>query len=512
MPHPSGCRQPDDLSCRRYDGRVAESQEIGTMPGPEEQEYELEPSKVAASDSVPGTDSPRSSDRPTKGSAEDLEQRQNGLPHGHPSSRFNDDGTPKPALVPLMSLELPEQGEEREHNGAGRNHAGRDQAAKDGQARSGEADRGQAENGQADSGQADSGTWADPPGVQETAARESAVTKADVWAPVNEESQAAEPADPEPHIWEPAEQEREGTGWAEYAGDGLAADVMWAAVEHESAARDQELTDDAAAEDQQPDHGPGPAEADVYDAGAYDEERATQGHEPITDDPAAGPAEPPEAKRAEALTPEQVRIAVRAHGRCRLAEGRSVFGTYDERGLTPAMRRIEEELDHGKLVPETEMYALKSLDRFQEKLAKQIERNPDKSPEELAHEIHDGVRYTLLFDEDRYYDATWQAHSKLEEQGFDLEVRRNTWTDPEYKGINSRWHDPTHDTVFEVQFHTEASWDAKQRTHDAYQKISDTTIPSTERTRLRDQQKEVSATVPLPPRCTEIPDYRKEGK
>ena len=188
-----------------------------------------------------------------------------------------------------------------------------------------------------------------------------------------------------------------------------------------------------------------------------------------------------------------------------------MFGSYGDSGLTPAMRRIEDQLEHGELVPETEKYALKSLDRFQEKLAKQIERQPDKSPEELAHEIHDGVRYTFIFDEDSYYDGTWEVHSRLKEQEFDLEFRRNTWSKPDYKGINSRWRDPTHDVVFEVQFHTMASWDAKQRTHDDYEKISDVTIPRAERKRLEAAQKEVSATVLLPPRCTDIPDYRKEG-
>jgi hypothetical protein len=176
------------------------------------------------------------------------------------------------------------------------------------------------------------------------------------------------------------------------------------------------------------------------------------------------------------------------------------------------MRRIEEQLEHGELVPDTEKYALKSLDRFQEKLAKLIARNPDKSSDELAHEIHDGVRYTFVFDEDRYYDGTREVHSKLEEQGFDLEVRRNTWTDPEYKGINSRWHDPDHNVLFEVQFHTMASWDAKQRTHEVYERISDTRVTPQERARLREAQREISGTVPLPPRCTEIPDYRKEGR
>ena len=37
------------------------------------------------------------------------------------------------------------------------------------------------------------------------------------------------------------------------------------------------------------------------------------------------------------------------------------------------MRRIEAELKHGCLVPDTENFALKSPDRFKEKLAKMID-------------------------------------------------------------------------------------------------------------------------------------------
>ena len=86
--------------------------------------------------------------------------------------------------------------------------------------------------------------------------------------------------------------------------------------------------------------------------------------------------------------------------RCRAAEGRTVFGTYADTGLTPAMRRVEAELEHGHLVPDTEKFALKSADRFKEKLAKLIARNPwQPNRASSPPEIHDNVRYTYLFEE-----------------------------------------------------------------------------------------------------------------
>ncbi len=440
----------------------------------QERTEQREPPPTRSQDGVRSADLPESGDRPARGSAADLRQRLERLPHGHPSSPYHDDGTPRPPLVRLKNLELPLPGEEREPNGGARRNLvapERIDRLRESAATSRE---------------------------RQAIAPEPATPEAD-----DRESAAWEPAARESAAWESAAREQEPTVLDHATQQPIAQD-RWATQEHGSPADDQELVPD---QHLNQDHD------DYHDHDDYigDEKPTTQDQVAITDVPAPVEAEQPDAKGAPDLTPEQVRIAVRALGRCRLAEGRSVFGSYGEGGLTPAMRRIEEQLEHGELAPETEKYALKSLDRFQQKLAKMIKRHPDKSPEELAHEIHDGVRYTFVFDEDRYYDATWQVHSRLEEQGFDLEVRRNTWTNPEYKGINSRWHDREHNILFEVQFHTITSWDAKQSTHDAYERITDTSIPRAERKWLRDAQKEVSATVPLPPRCTEIPDYRKEG-
>jgi hypothetical protein len=211
------------------------------------------------------------------------------------------------------------------------------------------------------------------------------------------------------------------------------------------------------------------------------------------------------------LTPDESRIADEALGRCRIAEGRNVFGGYGHSGLTPAMRRIEAQLEHGQLLPETESSALKPADGFKQKLADLIMRHPDKSAEELALEVHDGIRYAFIFDAEHYADGTLQAHSRFKGNGFDLEVRRNCWQHQEYKGINSRWRDPAHDLVFEVQFHTAASWDVSQRGHSLYEAITDPATPPEERARLRSIYAEMSAAVPVPRGCATIPAYRKEG-
>src|SRR5215813_1176146 len=65
-------------------------------------------------------------------------------------------------------------------------------------------------------------------------------------------------------------------------------------------------------------------------------------------------------------------ITDQAVARCSEAEGRDANGNYGERGLTPAMRRVESQIQHGKLVADTEKYALKSADRFKQKLVERI--------------------------------------------------------------------------------------------------------------------------------------------
>jgi hypothetical protein len=212
------------------------------------------------------------------------------------------------------------------------------------------------------------------------------------------------------------------------------------------------------------------------------------------------------------LTPDRSHIAARSLGRCREVEGRDQSGSYGQRGLTPAMRRIEAELDHCELVPDTEKFALKSLDRFKEKFAKLTQRYPGENPETLATRIHDGIRYTFLSNTADYVAGTWETTDKLQQQGFELVFRRNNWDDAEYKGINTRWRDPMSGILFEVQLHSHESWNAKQETHEAYAKINDPRIPVGDVERQRQHQREVSSQIPMPSGWETIPDYRKEDK
>jgi len=445
------------------------------MPGLAEDRDQREVSRAPARDGEYGADSAGPGDRPARGSAADLRQRLERLPHGHPSSPYHDDGTPRPPLVRLKNLELPLPGEERDLDGGTEHHpahpvAGAPEFARWDQPAAPyeevEAPPGQVEatHEQApDVGQHDAG--ADP----YAGGGDGPYASADPYISADPRYQNADPyAD---------------GGTDPYSGAGAGEPDGWA---HDLRASEQDAG-----------------------TGLDDDEPATQDQEAIVDDRAAGIENAPVAP-AERLTPEQVRIAVRALGQCRLAEGRSVFGGYGERGLTPAMRRIEEQLEHGELVPDTEKYALKSLDRFQEKLAKLIARFPGTDATELATGIHDGIRYTFIFEAADYVNGIDEAHGKLVENGYHLIEERPSWDSDEYKGVNSRWRDPASGVKFEVQWHTPESWEAKQKTHDTYEKIDSLTPPLEEIERLRAYQRAVCAEVPIPPGALQMRWY-KEG-
>lgn len=211
------------------------------------------------------------------------------------------------------------------------------------------------------------------------------------------------------------------------------------------------------------------------------------------------------------LTPDESRAADLGLAKRHDAEGRDADGNYGDHGLTPAMRRVEAQLDCGGLVEDTVKYALKEPDRFKEKLFELIRDEPDKSVEQHVDEIHDGIRYTFVADNHDYVRTVSQATDILKADGFELGVRKNEWANDEYKGVNTRWQDHKSGCRFEVQFHTHDSWQVKQATHAAYTRIHDTRTPTDERERLRAYQREISSSLALPVGWESITNYRREG-
>jgi hypothetical protein len=169
------------------------------------------------------------------------------------------------------------------------------------------------------------------------------------------------------------------------------------------------------------------------------------------------------------------------------------------------MLRIEAEDPNRRLVGFENR--LKGKDRLAEKVTKAVDEQPDLSYDNAFAVVKDAIRYTFEYPDERYTAGVWADADRLMKGGFERVDRRNTWESEVYKGINSRWRVPENGQVFEVQFHSEASYEAKQETHAAYERLRDPATPLDEQEQLVEYQRAINARVRTPPGATDIPDY-----
>ena len=154
---------------------------------------------------------------------------------------------------------------------------------------------------------------------------------------------------------------------------------------------------------------------------------------------------------------------------------------------------------------------LKGRDRIKEKVVDKMEEF-GFSPEEATSNVSDMIRYTFEYREAYYTQGVWSDISRLKDEGFQLHILKNDWSAEQYKGINSQWIEPQSSQRFEVQFHTPISFEAKQLTHEAYERLRTRQADKFEELVLEAFQKKVSGEVPVPPGATDIPDYPERGQ
>jgi len=179
--------------------------------------------------------------------------------------------------------------------------------------------------------------------------------------------------------------------------------------------------------------------------------------------------------------------------------------------ISPALRATESQDPDRHLIGFDDR--LKGRDRIKDKVYRSI-NNFKRSPEQAVSLVPDTIRYTFQYREDRYTQGVWADIGRLKDQGFELRQLRNSWSDDQYKGINSRWIEPETGQRFEVQFHTRISFEAKQITHGAYERLRSRQSDKPDKFEqmvLEAFQKKVTAEVPVPPGADGIPDYPERG-
>ena len=177
--------------------------------------------------------------------------------------------------------------------------------------------------------------------------------------------------------------------------------------------------------------------------------------------------------------------------------------------ITRDMEQIAQENTYGAW-PEGLRFKLKEEEPLKKKAAGNLESAPDAPPEQAVRDIPDAIRYTFCAMPENYKDAYSDIKERLEARGYKMYGGKNSWSDDQYKGINTRWTTPEGQR-FEVQFHTPESFHAKQAiTHSSYERLRGSQIEKDERGELEAFQREVSSWIHVPDGVADI-HIRKEG-
>jgi hypothetical protein len=199
------------------------------------------------------------------------------------------------------------------------------------------------------------------------------------------------------------------------------------------------------------------------------------------------------------LDPEQNTEATKAHADLADEAGRDIL---------PALRRIEAADPDRQLAGLEHM--VKGEDRLKEKLADEL-FGKNKIVRQALNEVPDAVRFTLRYDSGRYADGVLADVERLKVEGFELIKLKNLWDSNQYKGVNSQWRTPDTGSRFEMQFHTFESLEAKELTHEAYERIRGSTVTTAERREARVFQHRVNAVLCTPPGSDRIKDYPEKA-
>lgn len=178
--------------------------------------------------------------------------------------------------------------------------------------------------------------------------------------------------------------------------------------------------------------------------------------------------------------------------------------------IVPGMRAIEADDPSRSLVGFEHRF--KGADRLKEKVADELRMKPYLTSTQALEIVQDPVRFTFQYNESSYVAGMRKDVARLEARGFIPLEHRDSWTSEQYKGINSRWQEPESGLVFEVQFHTRISYEAKQLTHKAYERIR-SGAEDPELAELKAFQGRVCAMIQIPPgdRTRRLPTGESDG-
>ncbi|MFE6904530.1 hypothetical protein ACFVFJ_48565, partial [Streptomyces sp. NPDC057717] len=142
---------------------------------------------------------------------------------------------------------------------------------------------------------------------------------------------------------------------------------------------------------------------------------------------------------------------------------------------------------------------VKTENSLKRKLKKLMKENPGASFSKVADSVNDALRYTIQFETKKYARRVTQTAEVLQKMGFELAGYRNTWDKSGYTTIYSWWHDPEDHICFEIQFHTDGSYNAMQVVHELSEKARRPGITAAELAANKEARWNIFGKVSIPP-------------
>ncbi|MBO4847151.1 MAG: hypothetical protein J5525_12775 [Lachnospiraceae bacterium] len=159
-------------------------------------------------------------------------------------------------------------------------------------------------------------------------------------------------------------------------------------------------------------------------------------------------------------------------------------------------------------------YAVKTASSVDDKLERESNRNKDEDVN-ISNNVKDTIRYTQICKHDDIAGVAKDTIEKLQEKGYFLKNINNYYSRPfpntGYKGLHLNFISPS-GQAFELQVHSNESFQAKQEGHELYEKMRAISTPITEKQALAPRINQIHSAVPNPPDINEIKHFDAKKK
>lgn len=150
-------------------------------------------------------------------------------------------------------------------------------------------------------------------------------------------------------------------------------------------------------------------------------------------------------------------------------------------------------------------FRFKSEDSLARKITTETLNSPGQPLDISGNLMNDVLRYTMMLDEGSYARGAQDTLDQLRADGFEISRINNAWArETGYQGLNVTVQTPD-GHKFELQFHTEASFNAKEHlTHALYEELRLLPDGSPRAMEIQQEMNEIFAQVPVPEGVTDI--------